>query len=116
MKDKQTNVAIAKDIIAKRKTAKEFYGDKYQAKITLYIELLELVMKSQKLDPIGALLNISKINIFKDNQVGQLMFFAATADIIDQKQNQKEILAINKSNGVVAKIYNGDIDSFTKRT
>ena len=88
MKDKQTNVAIAKDILAKRNTAKEFFGDKYKEKITLYIELLELVMKTQKLDPIGALLNISKTNIFKDNQVGQLMFYAATADIIDLREKK----------------------------
>lgn len=116
MNNNQTNVAITKDILAKRDSAKFFYGEKYSEKITSYIELLELVMKSQKLDPIGALLNISKTNIFKDNQVGQLMFYAATADIIDQKQKQKEILAVNKSNGGVAKIYNGNIESFTKRT
>jgi hypothetical protein len=88
MKDKQTNNALAKEILVKREQAKEFYAEKYSAKITLYIELLKLVMISQKLDPIGALMNISKTNIFKDNQLGQLMFFAATADIIDQKQNK----------------------------
>jgi hypothetical protein len=69
-----------------RDTAKRFFKDEFPEKLKPYIELLEAVMKSKSIDEIPALLEISKTETYQSDGMVQMMFMAATVELIEFKK------------------------------
>ena len=87
---KQAIMATAK-LHDTRDTAKRFYRDEYPTKIEPYKEIVKKVMDDNKFEPIFALLKISQMEVYKENGFRQMMFIAATVELIEQdKQNWYE--------------------------
>lgn len=73
-----------------RDTAKRFFGDKYFEKIKPYKDLIQAVMKANDLEELPALLKISKTHAYQENAMGQMMFMAATVELIENNQNTEK--------------------------
>ena len=66
-----------------RDTAKRFFKDEFPEKLKPYTELIEAVMKANKIEVIPALLEISKTETYLENGFGQMMFMAATVELLE---------------------------------
>ena len=66
-----------------RDTAKRFFRDNYAEKLEPYKDLIQAVMKANDLEEIPALLKISKTHTYQDNPMAQMMFMAATVELIE---------------------------------
>jgi len=77
---------ITDKIIDCQETAKRFFGDEYEKEIYPYKELIKVVMKANNIKEIPALLKISKTNVYNDSPTAQVLFIAATAELIEKKK------------------------------
>lgn len=66
-----------------RDTAKDFYKEHYKEKLEPYTHVLKLVMKSNKIDEIPALLKISQAEHYQENGFAQMMYMAAVVELIE---------------------------------
>ena len=66
-----------------RDTAKRFFKDEFPEKLKPYTDLIEAVMKANKIDIIPALLMISKTETYLSDGMAQMMFMAATVELIE---------------------------------
>lgn len=69
-----------------RDTAKRFFKDEFPQKLKPYTEIIEAVMKSKNVDEIPALLEISKTETYESNGMAQMMFLAATVELIESSK------------------------------
>lgn len=69
-----------------RDTAKRFFRDEYAEKLKPYKDLVQAVMKANGLEEIPALLKISKTNAYQDNPMSQMLFMAATVELIEPSE------------------------------
>lgn len=67
-----------------RDTAKRFYRDEFPDKILPYKEIIQKVMDENNFEPIFALLKISQMEVYKENGFRQMMFIAATVELIEE--------------------------------
>lgn len=79
----EKQVKIASKLYHCRDTAKSFFGDEFAEKIKPYTHLLTQVMAVNKLDEVQALLKISETNTYQDSGMAQMMFLAATVELIE---------------------------------
>ena len=66
-----------------RDTAKRFYAAEFLEKLKPYTEIIKGVMKSESIDEIPALLEISKTETYQEDGMVQMMFLAATVELIE---------------------------------
>jgi hypothetical protein len=64
------------------KTAKRFYGEKYQETIKPFIHILKEVMKANGLGEVAALLLISKTEMYNDSGMVQMLFMSAVVEVM----------------------------------
>lgn len=76
-----------------RDTAKRFFRNEYPEKIKPYTELIQVVMKANEIDVIPALLEISKEDFYHENGMGQMMFMAATVELLETKNEKPKTTA-----------------------
>lgn len=69
-----------------RDTAKRFFKDEFPQKLKPYTEIIEAVMKSKNVDEIPALLEISKTETYQADGMTQMMFMAATVELIESSK------------------------------
>jgi len=79
----EKEIKLASKLYKCRDTAKKFFRDEYSKKLESYTFLLETVMKDHNLDAIPALLRISELEAYKENGMAQMMFMAATVELIE---------------------------------
>jgi hypothetical protein len=75
-----------------RDTAKRFFREEFPKKLEPYTDLIQAVMKANKIEVIPALLEISKTETYQENGMGQMMFMAATVELLEndnEKANEK---------------------------
>ena len=66
-----------------RDTAKRFFAAEFPEKLKPYTVIIEGVMKSKSIDEIPALLEISKTETYQNDGMTQMMFLAATVELIE---------------------------------
>ena len=76
-------VQMAVKLYECRDTAKRFFREEYAEKLKPYTQLIQAVMKANKLDVIPALLKISETETYNDNGMTQMLFMAATVELIE---------------------------------
>ena len=76
-------VQMAAKLYECRDTAKSFFGDKYPEKLKPFTELIKAVMKANKMDELHALLKLAETKTYQDNGMNQMMFMAATVELIE---------------------------------
>jgi len=69
-------------------TAKRFFKDTFPEKVKPYMEIIRGVMEAKKIDTIPALLVISKTEAYESDGMVQMMFMAATVELIES-ENKK---------------------------
>ena len=79
-------IELAQKMQKCRDTAKRFFAAEFPEKIKFYTEKLEAVMKSKSIDEIPALLEISKTETYQNDGMMQMMFLAATVELIEQRK------------------------------
>lgn len=79
-------IALSQKMKKCRDTAKRFFKEEFPEKLKPYIELLEAVMKSKSMNEIPALLEISKTETYQDDGMVQMMFLAATVELIESSE------------------------------
>lgn len=76
-------VQMAAKLYECRDTAKRFFREEYAEKLKPYTHIIQAVMKANNLDVIPALLKISKTETYNDNGMTQMLFMAATVELIE---------------------------------
>ena len=82
----EKQIKIAAKLYECRDTAKSFakmQKEDYKEMLAPYTHIIKQVMQANKLEEIPALLRISKTNTYKDSGMAQLMFMAATVELIE---------------------------------
>lgn len=82
-------IEIAHKLKQCRDAAKKLHGDDYHENLKPHKALIETVMYNNDLEEIPALLKISETNTYQDNTVLQMMLMAATAELIEAKEDNK---------------------------
>jgi hypothetical protein len=72
-----------------RDTAKNFFGDKYNDRIKPFKDLIQVVMKANNIEEIPALLKISDTEVYNQAGMNQLLFMAATVELIESPEPEK---------------------------
>lgn len=72
-----------------RDTAKRFFKDEFPEKLKPYTEIIEGVMKANKIDIIPALLMISKTETYLSDGMAQMMFMAGTVELIESTDKKE---------------------------
>lgn len=83
------HIKVALKLEAMHETAKRFFGDEFLTKIKPYQENIRKVMKEESVEVIPALLKISKTQHYRIDAKIQLMYMAATAEMLLNDTNQK---------------------------
>ena len=78
-----TQVQMAAKLYECRDTAKRFFCEEYAIKLQPYKDLIFAVMKANNIDVIPALLKISQTETYNDNGMTQMLFMAATVELIE---------------------------------
>lgn len=76
-------IQMAAKLYECRDTAKRFFREEYAEKLKPYTHIIQAVMKANKLDVIPALLKISETETYNDNGMTQMLFMAATVELIE---------------------------------
>ena len=76
-------VQMAAKLYECRDTAKKFYGKDFKSKLEPYTKIVKDVMQARHLDVIPALLLISKSETYNSSGMVQMMFMAATVELIE---------------------------------
>lgn len=71
-----------------RDTVKRFWKEEFPEKIKPYTDIVKAVMKAKNIEAIPALLEISKTDTYQEEGMAQLMFMAATVEIIESKTEE----------------------------
>lgn len=79
----EKQIKIAAKLYECRDTAKRFYKDEYSDRVKPFKEMIQTEMKSNNLEEIPALLKISKTETFHAWPMRQMMFMAATVELIE---------------------------------
>lgn len=77
---------ISVKLLNYRDTAKKFLGERFEAKIQPHKHIINEVMKANKEGELEALLRISKTNMYQDDAFTQMLFMAATVELIEAKE------------------------------
>lgn len=72
-----------------RYTAKQFFKEEFPEKVKPYTEIIEGVMKGKGIDEIPALLEISKTETYQADGMTQMMFMAATVELIESTDKKE---------------------------
>lgn len=72
-----------------RDTAKRYLREEYEVKIQPYKHIIKEVMKSNNVDELEALLMVSDTKTYQENKFGQMMFLAATVDLIEEMEGKE---------------------------
>jgi hypothetical protein len=78
-------IEISQKLYHCRDTAKRFLREEYPVKIKPYTDLIQAVMKANKIDVIPALLMLSKTETYQEDGMQQMMFMAATVELLETK-------------------------------
>lgn len=76
-------IELAQKMKKCRDTAKRFFAAEFPEKLKPYTEIIKGVMKSESIDEIPALLEISKTETYQNDGMMQMMFLAATVELIE---------------------------------
>ena len=66
-----------------RDVAERIYGNEYKQTVKEFTGIIETAMEFGDCDPIDALITVSKLDSFRNDEHKQLLFTAATYDLID---------------------------------
>ncbi|HEX8269788.1 MAG TPA: hypothetical protein VF581_07840 [Flavobacterium sp.] len=80
-------VEISQKLNHCRETAKNFFKTEYQEKLKPYTVLVESVMRANEEGELEALIRISGTHTYQDSGLAQMMFMAATVELIDPIKN-----------------------------
>lgn len=80
---------IAQKLEKCRDTAKRFFKEEFPEKIKPYDEIIRGVMEAKKIDIIPALLEISETETYQSDGMVQMMFMAATVELIESKDKRE---------------------------
>lgn len=80
----EKEIKIAAKLYDIRATAKKFLGKDYEDRIKPYKDLVKSVMKEHKIEAANALLKISESEAYKSEGIAQMMFVAATTDLMEE--------------------------------
>lgn len=72
-----------------RDTAKRFLREEYEVKIQPYKHIIKEVMKSNNVEELKALLIIGDTQTYQENPFAQMMFLAATVDLIEEMEGKE---------------------------
>lgn len=86
----EQHIRIAAKLYECRDTAKRFFKDEYPETLMPYTDILKKVMKANDLDEIKSLLKISETNMYQDSAMAQLLFMAATVELIESNGKLKK--------------------------
>ena len=82
---KELEDTITTKLYESRLQAKAFFNDKYQETVKPYKDLIAVVMKANNIKELPALIKIqNNSEFFKTNAMAQLMFVAATVELIEE--------------------------------
>ena len=76
-------VQMAAKLYECRDTAKRFFREEYAEKLKPYTHIIQAVMKANNLEVIPALLKISETETYSGNGMTQMLFMAATVELIE---------------------------------
>lgn len=76
-------IKIAAKLYKCRDTAKSFLKDEYKERLQPYTDIIKEVMKANNLEPLSALLKISKTKHYQENGFTQMMYMAAIVELIE---------------------------------
>jgi len=79
----EKQIKMAAKLYECRDTAKKFLGAEYKERLKPYTQILKATMKANNLEEIPALLKVSQTETYQDNPIGQMMFMAATVELIE---------------------------------
>ena len=83
----EQQIKIAAKLYDCRKTAKRFFKEEYQTKLEPYTDLIKETMMENNLEELPALLKISETLLYHDNPMAQMMFMAATVELIEPSKD-----------------------------
>jgi|688.fasta_scaffold1254114_2 hypothetical protein len=87
----EKEIKIAAKLYECRDTAKKFFRNEYSEKLKPYTHILKQVMAANKLDVIPALLKVAQTNMYQENAMGQMLFMAATVELIEPSAGAKKV-------------------------
>lgn len=83
------HLEVAQKLEKCRDTAKRFFKDEFPDKVKPYMDLIEAVMKAKTIDVIPALLIISETETYLSEGMTQMMFMAATVELIESSDKKE---------------------------
>lgn len=83
----QTILSQAVKIEDTRNTIKRFFAEKYEEKVSDYIDNIKLFMDKNRVGPLQALIEISKMPHYQGNGMVQALYVSATYEIITKENN-----------------------------
>lgn len=87
----ERDVKMAAKLYECRDTARslaKMKGEDYKEMLAPYTHIIKQVMKANQLEEIPALLRISKTKTYEESGMTQLMFIAATVELIEPSINR----------------------------
>jgi hypothetical protein len=79
----EQQIKMASKLYHCRDTAKRFYKDEYQNKLTDYKQIIMAVMNKHNLGELEALLKISETESYNSSGMVQMLFMAAVVELIE---------------------------------
>lgn len=79
----EKEIKMAAKLYECRDTAKRFFRDEYAEKLKPYTHIIKQVMAANKIDVIPALLKVAQTQTYQENAMGQMLFMAATVELIE---------------------------------
>lgn len=79
----EKEIKLAAKLYQCRDAAKSLFKNEYLDKLKPYMHILNQVCKCNDLEPLQALLKVAETRTFQDSDMAQLMFFAATVEMIE---------------------------------
>lgn len=84
----EQSVKITSKLYECRDAAKSLFKEEYFKRIIPYQDIIKSVMKANSEDEMRAVLRISKTNTFQESALAQMMFFAATVEMIEPSKEK----------------------------
>ncbi|OYX86780.1 MAG: hypothetical protein B7Y83_00130 [Flavobacteriales bacterium 32-34-25] len=78
-------IEMAQKLHKCRDTVKRFWKEEFPEKIKPYSDIVKAVMNAKHIEAIPALLEISKTETYQEEGMAQLMFMAATVELIESE-------------------------------
>lgn len=83
MNANEKQIKLAAKLYECRDTAKRFFKEEYREILTPYEQIIKATMKANNIDVLPALLRVAKTSTYLDSPMSQMLFMAATVEMIE---------------------------------